>query len=97
MGGHLQSLVDVTIFYDQERIGFVDLLMGRIHRIRVHIDERAIPPEMQTGDYENDANFRKHFQNWVGQVWLEKDERLARMRSDSAQPGSTPELSNQLQ
>jgi hypothetical protein len=26
------------------------------------------------GDYENDREFRRNVQNWLGEIWQEKDE-----------------------
>jgi hypothetical protein len=31
------------------------------------------------GDYENDAVYRERFQNWVNQLWNEKDARITAM------------------
>jgi hypothetical protein len=34
------------------------------------------------GDYENDPAFRQTVQSWVNQLWNEKDQRIAELRSE---------------
>ena len=83
MGGQLRSMLDVTIVYHDEAIGFWDLLSGRTHRISVHILERQIPESYSAGDYENDPQFRAELQGWVSQIWTEKDRLIASMKLPS--------------
>lgn len=84
MGGQLRSMLDVTIVYHDEAIGFWDLLCGRIRRISVRVMERPIPAEFAVGDYEEDAEFRARFQTWVNQIWQEKDVRITAMKQQKA-------------
>ncbi len=84
MGGQLRSMLDVTIVYHDKDIEFWDLLCGRTHRISVHIQERQIPEHFALGDYESDPAFREELQAWVNQIWIEKDQLIASMRSASA-------------
>lgn len=84
MGGHLKSMLDVTIVYHDRRIEFWDLLCGRVNRVTVRIQQRDIPAEFQTGDYENDAAYRQRFQAWVGDIWSEKDALIGRMKAAGA-------------
>ncbi|MAR92018.1 MAG: acyltransferase [Pseudomonadota bacterium] len=83
MGGQLRSMLDVTIVYHDEQIGFWDLLCGRIHRVTVEIQERSIPAHFSQGDYENDPAFRAEFQRWVNALWVEKDARIAAIKQES--------------
>ena len=41
------------------------------------------------GDYANDPEFRTFFQQWVNQLWLDKDQRLQTLRQEIhvAEPG----------
>lgn len=84
MGGQLRSMLDVTIVYHDKTIGFWDLLCGRIRRISVQVKERPIPEDFAQGDYEGDPVFRARLQEWVNQVWLEKDVLIATMLTQSA-------------
>lgn len=82
MGGQLHSMLDVTIVYDRETVGFWDLMKGRVSRVTVRVTERHIPDEFATGDYENDAAFRGRFQSWVNQVWEEKDQLMGELKKE---------------
>jgi 1-acyl-sn-glycerol-3-phosphate acyltransferase len=86
MGDMLQSIVDVTIVYPDGRPGMMDLLANRVREVRVHIRQLPIPAEFIAGDYENDAEFRVRFQNWISGIWSEKDALIARMRDASSAP-----------
>ncbi|WP_223445537.1 1-acyl-sn-glycerol-3-phosphate acyltransferase [Pseudomonas sp. BF-R-19] len=38
-------------------------------------------PALWQGDYENDPLFREKVQNWVNQLWIEKDQRIDALRA----------------
>ena len=82
LGTQMQSLLDVTIVYPQQHIpGFWDLVSGRVDRVIVDIHARQMPLELFEGDYANDPQFRTLFQNWVNQLWMEKNERIIRIKA----------------
>jgi 1-acyl-sn-glycerol-3-phosphate acyltransferase len=81
MGSILQSIVDVTIVYPDGRPTMIDLLAGRVRRIRVQVRQLPIPPELLRGDYENDAEFRARFQAWMSALWAEKDALITRLQA----------------
>lgn len=83
MGGQLRSMLDVTIVYHDEAIGFWDLLCGRVRHLTVQIVERPIPEQFGRGDYENDTAFRAEFQEWVNQLWQEKDALITSIKQES--------------
>lgn len=76
MGDQFQSLLDATIYYPQGIPTFWDFLQGKMERCEVYIQERPIPEELRRGDYENDAEYRTQFQQWVQTLWDEKDAQL---------------------
>lgn len=78
MGDALHAILDVTIVYPGNRPGIADLIAGRVRDIRVLVRELPIT-DAPRGDYEADAGFRQQFQTWMNTLWLEKDERIARM------------------
>lgn len=82
MGGQLHAMLDVTIVYQQEKHEFWDFLFGRVKKVVVRVTEREIPDEMAQGDYENDPEFRAHFQAWVSDLWEQKDQQIAEIRRD---------------
>jgi 1-acyl-sn-glycerol-3-phosphate acyltransferase len=79
MGDILQSVVDVTIVYPDGRPTVADMLGGRLRTVRVVVRELAIPKDLLGGDYENDPVYRARFQQWVSDLWSEKDAMIARM------------------
>ncbi len=80
MGGALQGILDVSIVYPSGRPTLMDLVCDRVPEVRIHVVERAIPPDMIGGDYEGDPEFRARFQEWINALWAEKDAQIARMR-----------------
>jgi 1-acyl-sn-glycerol-3-phosphate acyltransferase len=80
MGEILQSIVDVTIVYPGGKPSVIDLLAGRVREIQIHVRELPIPADLIHGDYENDAQFRARFQDWINTLWTEKDALIASAR-----------------
>jgi hypothetical protein len=78
MSGKLETLLDVTIVYPQAapKTMFA-FLGGTISNIKVIIRQQVIPAWASQGDYENDAAFRERFQQWINELWIEKDALLA--------------------
>lgn len=74
MGGKLSTLLDVTIIYPPATSrSLLAFLGGAISDVQVVIRQRAIPAWASTGDYENDPEFRARFQQWMSELWKEKD------------------------
>lgn len=77
MGDQLDTLLDVTLVYPGGRTpGFWDLLCGRVKRVIIDIRARPLDPARWAGDYSEDAQFRAHFQQWISELWAEKDQRI---------------------
>jgi 1-acyl-sn-glycerol-3-phosphate acyltransferase len=83
MGEQLDAVLDVTVVYPQQTIpGFWDLLCGNVPRVIIDIKTRELDPALWQGDYENDSQFRETIQNWVNQLWIEKDLRIDALRAE---------------
>lgn len=83
MGEQLDAILDVTVVYPQQKIpGFWDLISGNVPRVIVDIQTRELDPALWQGDYENDPAFRQTVQNWVNQLWTEKDQRIDALRAE---------------
>lgn len=82
MDGIIHTLIDVTIYYPQKNISFADLVMGKIKKIIVHIKIREIPMEI-FGNYVEDEKTRKAAQNYVNQLWHEKDLLIEKLKLTS--------------
>ncbi|MGY3902606.1 acyltransferase [Aeromonas lusitana] len=84
MGEQFDSLINVTISYpDNSETPFKDFLMGRMKRIRVRIEELPVDEQL-VGDYFNDKQFKRGFQQWLNQRWQEKDRTLAQWQEADA-------------
>ena len=83
MGEQLDAMLDVTVVYPQAKIpGFWDLISGAVPRVIIDIQTRELDPALWQGDYENDPSFRQRLQNWVNQLWSEKDARIDALRAE---------------
>jgi len=80
LGERLNSLLDVTIVYPDGPQGFWDFLCGRMRRVKVEVRQLRIASDLFAGDYENDPVFRKRFQDWVAQLWSDKDRRIGELK-----------------
>ncbi|HRD64634.1 MAG TPA: acyltransferase [Candidatus Competibacter sp.] len=76
----MRTLLDVTLVYPDGYSTFLDLFMGRIRRVIVRFRSLPIPIELLGGDYRNDPAFRTAIQNWIGQIWAEKDALIEELR-----------------
>jgi 1-acyl-sn-glycerol-3-phosphate acyltransferase len=78
MGDKLQQIVDVTIAYPQGAASFWDFVCGRVKEIKVRVKTLPINSELM-GDYLQDPQFKREFQDWLNSLWHEKDQHLATM------------------
>ncbi len=74
MGDMFGSILDVTLVYPDGPAKFWDLCCGGHVEVLVHVRERPAEDWLASGDYENDREWRRQVQNWLGEIWLEKDE-----------------------
>jgi 1-acyl-sn-glycerol-3-phosphate acyltransferase len=84
MGEDFDALIDVTIAYPRGTPTFWDLLCGRMEEVVVRVAQRPIPPELVGVGDLGDAAFRKGVQEWIGQMWEEKDRLLDELLSPAA-------------
>ncbi|HEX7374155.1 MAG TPA: hypothetical protein VF277_04225, partial [Steroidobacteraceae bacterium] len=76
MGGTLHSMVDVTIAYREAGPTLWELCCGRLQPVIVEVERRPIEPWTTAGNYQDDEAFRRRFQQWLGDLWQQKDARL---------------------
>jgi 1-acyl-sn-glycerol-3-phosphate acyltransferase len=75
MGSQLHNMLDVTIHYPQGIPTYWDYISGKVRAITVNIKVLPITSDVM-GDY-NDPEHRERFQQWVNQLWRQKDQELA--------------------
>src|SRR5450830_1057470 len=76
MGDKFQALLDVTIVYPDGPIDFWQFLCGKLHRVIVRVRTLPIPQELLQGNYAADPAVRTACQQWVQQLWLNKDAQI---------------------
>ena len=81
MGDRFHAVLDVTIVYPDGAPDFWQFLSGRMKRARVRVQTLPVPTDLATGDYANDPAVREAFQQWMQQIWQDKDEQIARLLS----------------
>ncbi len=79
MGEQLAALLNVTIHYPNGTPTFIDLLCGRLQRVVVRFKQVEIPAQFIGKNYDSDDAYRLAFQQWVNQLWEEKDAELERL------------------
>ena len=75
MGGQLDTLVNVTIYYPQGIPTFWQFISGQVQQIQVQISTQQISHDY-IGDYSNDKTFQADFQQWINGLWVNKDKEL---------------------
>jgi len=79
MGEQLTALINITIHYPDGRPSFWDLLAGNIHQVVVRITAQQLPAEFLGRNYDQDEAYRLAFQQWVNELWNQKDLHLAQL------------------
>jgi len=79
MNGQLDTLVDVTIYYPQGIPTFWEFISGQVQQIQVQITTQEINASY-IGDYLNDKTFQTNFQQWINELWMNKDQELKELK-----------------
>ena len=80
LGDQIDALVDMTIVYPDGVPGYSEFWLGEVPRIAVNLRKINIPDWVLGGNYEDDAEYRERFQQWVHELWLEKDQLIESMQ-----------------
>ncbi|MGD9052169.1 MAG: acyltransferase [Desulfobacterales bacterium] len=75
MTEQIHRILDVTIVYPDGVSSFWALLCGKIRNIKVRVRSLPVSPEM-LGDYANDEQFRAGLQQWLNDLWAEKNQHI---------------------
>ncbi|WP_445115084.1 acyltransferase [Acinetobacter sp. WZC-1] len=85
LGDQIDALVDMTIVYPDGAPGYGNFWLGDVSSIAVNLRKIEIPEWVAGGNYEEDAEYRERFQQWVDQLWRDKDQLINRMKQNHAQ------------
>lgn len=78
MGDRMRHILDVTIAYPGENRGFWAFLRGDVTDIKVRVKSLFVGEDL-IGDYFSDEVFRERFQNWLGTLWVDKDDLMQKL------------------
>lgn len=80
MGEVFDAILDITLVYADGPPKFWDMVCG--DRVNVTLDITVLPidPALVAGDYQNDREFRRYVHRWLGELWQEKDTRIAEIK-----------------
>jgi 1-acyl-sn-glycerol-3-phosphate acyltransferase len=76
MGDKFQAILDVTIVYPDGAPTFSQFVTGKLHRVTVRVRSLPVPQHLVAGDYAGDPAVREAYQQWVHQLWLDKDAQI---------------------
>ena len=83
LGEKFHSLLNITIVYPDGIPTFWGFLCGKVRRVVVRISSTEIPGAFLHMDYESDKNFQTLFQQWVQDLWKEKDSQIAALLQEA--------------
>jgi 1-acyl-sn-glycerol-3-phosphate acyltransferase len=83
LGDKFNSLLNITIVYPDGIPTFGGFLCGKVRRVIVRISSTEIPKAFLHMDYESDKNFQVLFQQWVQDLWKEKDSQIAALLQEA--------------
>ncbi|OGO94098.1 MAG: hypothetical protein A3F41_04580 [Coxiella sp. RIFCSPHIGHO2_12_FULL_44_14] len=78
MPHHLAGFIDATIAYRPDTVSFWQFCCGHFTQVACHYQVLPIETNM-LGDYNHDRQFRIDFQNWLNQLWEQKDRQLTKL------------------
>lgn len=76
----LSGIVNVTVHYKPKDLSLWQFLNGKIENIYLHYELLPITADL-IGDPYEDRVFRRHFQQWLNDLWKSKDQRLDQLPS----------------
>ena len=82
MKGNLSKIVNVTIYYPDGPPNVFDFISGKINQINITIETQEIDESLK-GDYVNDRAYKIQFQQWVNQLWLDKDQTMLQFEENA--------------
>lgn len=87
LGKQFDKLLDITLCYpENDRTPFFDMLSGKLTRIVVRINLVPVDETLH-GNYVNDKNFKRSFQQWLNALWLGKDELIDTIKAEYKNAG----------
>jgi 1-acyl-sn-glycerol-3-phosphate acyltransferase len=83
MNQHITQLLDVTIIYPNENHSLWNFLCQRVDSVQIHIRQLTIPSQFLKSTLFIDEALLSEFRSWLNQQWLEKDQLITKMKTQS--------------
>ena len=82
----LDAFIDVTIVYPDKDPGepaptFWRFISGQVPRVMVRASKHKIPDKLLGRNFRTDRSFRTELEDWVNQIWRDKDAMIARLEN----------------
>ena len=88
MGDSIKKFLTITIFYpNHSQPTSWEFLTGKVDHVCIRIETKAIPEEFFNRDYQNDAEFKRGFQQWLSSHWQGVDKIMAELHQISRNKG----------
>lgn len=84
--GKVDALIDLSIVYLDGIPGYGEFWLDQPRRIAVELRKITIPDWVNTANYEDDEEYRQRFQQWVDEIWQQKDQRIDAIKQRYAVP-----------
>jgi 1-acyl-sn-glycerol-3-phosphate acyltransferase len=81
LGEKFSSMIDTTIVYENTPPSFWDMACGRVGTVSMRLRHVEIPKKFTTMDYQNNREHKKEFQQWLHELWLNKDAQIAEIKA----------------
>tara|TARA_B100001989_G_C24523415_1_gene457206 strand:- start:103 stop:984 length:882 start_codon:yes stop_codon:yes gene_type:complete len=72
----VNTLIDFTVVYSSEKRSTWDFLCGDLNKAKVFAKTYALPEDLKNRSFEEDDDYKRSFQAFVDEIWLEKQERI---------------------
>ena len=72
----VNTLVDFTVMYSSEKRSTWDFLCGDLSKAKVVAKTYSLPDTLKNSSFEKEDGFRKNFQKFVDEIWLNKEQTI---------------------
>jgi 1-acyl-sn-glycerol-3-phosphate acyltransferase len=86
MGDKFRAVLDVTIAYPDGAPTYMHFLQGRVPRVVVYARTLPVPQANTQNDHAPEQALRETCQQWVNQLWTDKDALIAQILSENNAP-----------
>lgn len=81
LGERFRAMLDFTIVYEGAPPSFWDMACGRVGKVTIMLRQLEIPEPFLTMDYTGNAQDKVSFQNWLQEIWQEKDQLIGTVKA----------------